>query len=585
LFNDVILQLPSNTKAKQQMIDACREYYRGNEKQLASIDEFKNTYTSDNCIRWYTRETFVYKMINKALRTEDVQQLDTFRFYISDLSLALAQEHKNNKLEESDDELITILYRGVRLTLTELEQFRSNEGKLISINGYLSTTRLHNVAVMFAKDDIKRADSVPVLFEIKCQKGESDYPIYADIAKFSNFPNEQEVLFDLGAVFIVDTVGNENDMWKICMNTTDGGREIAKQYIEETKKEMHGDSVVIVFGSLLTRTGHYHRAETYFQQLLNDPGNENLAHIHNQLGLVYQAKGEFSEAIFHFDIAYRLLKKSSPPLLRDSAHVLLNMSYVLLEQGHYRNALECCSKAKYILDQLDDSCQLEMARCLHNIGSSYRGQRKYDEALAHYEDAVNIQRACLPENHVHIAETLNSIGLVYLMSKDIEKAFNFYLSSLEMYQTCLPEDHPDIANVLHNIAEYFQLKAQHDKALQHYHLALAMKEKCFPPDHPSIAATLNNISTVLSAKGEKEKALQLCLKALSMRERLLPSDHPDLALSLSSAGHKYEAMKEYQRALRYFEKALEIRAKFLPEDDPIRKRTERHVIRMKRKAT
>jgi tetratricopeptide (TPR) repeat protein len=516
LFNDVILRLPSNDQAKQQMINACRNYYRSNENELRLIDEFEKFYTSKECIRWYTRETFVYKMVNKALRTEDVEQLHTFRFYISDLSSALAREYKKKQMEESNDGISTTVYRGVRLTMIELKQFQSNEGKLISINGYLSASRLRNIAAMFTVDDIKRTDTVPVLFEIECQEEENNSTIFADIAKFSNYPEEQEVLFDLGAVFKVETISKDNDMWIIYLSTAGDGREIARQYIEETKKEMQEDSIAMLFGSLLTRTGHYQRAEIYFQQLLKDFGNENLAHIHNQLGLVYQAKAEFDRAMHHFDIAYGLMRESRPPLLCDSAQVLRNMSHVLIEQGHYENALKYCNKAIQVPNELDDSYQLEMAHCLHSTGSSYLGQRKYDEALEYYEQALDIKRAYLPENHVDIAETLNSIGLVHLMNKDLEKAFNYYLSSLEMYQTCLPEDHPDIANVLHNIAECYQNKGQFDKALQHYNLALAMKEKCFPSSHPSIATTLNNISTVFSAKGEKEKALELCLKALRM---------------------------------------------------------------------
>jgi hypothetical protein len=107
LFNDVILRLPSNDEAKQQMINACRSYYRGNDKQLQLIDEFEKFYSSEECIRWYTRETFVYKMVNKALRTEDVQQLHTFRFFIGDLSSSLAREYKKRKMEELDAGMIT----------------------------------------------------------------------------------------------------------------------------------------------------------------------------------------------------------------------------------------------------------------------------------------------------------------------------------------------------------------------------------------------------------------------------------------------------------------------------------------------
>ncbi|CAF3785406.1 unnamed protein product [Rotaria sordida] len=524
-------------------------------------------------------------MVNKALRTEDVEQLHTFRFFIADLSSALANEYKKMMEDPNNGMIITTVYRGARLTLTELKEFRSNEGKLISINGYLSTSRSRCIAINFAVKSKKQVDSVPVLFEIECKNDENDCSIFADITSFSNFPDEQEILFDLGAVFIVQIVSEEDNMWKICLSMTGDGREIARQYIEEMKKEMQGDSISMFFGSLLTRMGHYQTAQTYFQQLLKDPGNENLAYIHNQLGLVCQAKAEFDQGMHHFDAAYQLMRKSHPLLLRDLACVLRNMSHVLTEQGHYEKALKHCNEAKIVLEELNDSCQLDIAHCLHNIGSIYQGLRKYIEALNYYEQALEIKQACLPEIHVHIAETLNSIGLVYLMTKDIEKAFNFCLSSLQMFQTCLPEDHSDIANVLHNIADCYHSKRQYNIALQHYDLALAIKKKCFPPGHPSIAMTLNNISTVLSAKGDKMKALKLCLKALRMRERVLPFDHLDLATSLSSAGHKYEAVKEYQRALEYFEKALEIRAKRLPKDDSVRKRTEKHVIRMKWKVT
>ena len=556
------------------MITVCRQYYRDSPRELTQINQFEKTYTKAECIRWYTRETFVYKMVNKALRTEDIQQLHTFRFYITDLSSSLADEWKNRSID--DEQIRTKIYRGAQLLSNELEQFQSNEGHLISINGYLSASRLERVAEMFSKNEPRRIDSRPVIFEIEC---DHQCSIFADIARFSDFPDEEEVLFDLGAVFKVERVCPSDSLWKIYLTATNEGREIAREYIEETKKELHGDSVVILFGSLLTRMGRYERAETYFHDLFKTPGNENLAHIHNQLGLVYHAKADFIQAMHQFDLAYQLLNDSP----RDCAFLFRNMSHVLIEQGYYEKALVYSCKAIDVSEGRNDEYQLEMAHSLQSAGLSYFGLRKYTNALEFYERALTIKRNCLPENHVHIAETLNSIGSVYLMNKNVERALIYYQLSLEMYRTCLPNDHPDIANVLNNIGDYFFQKRQYDQALQHYQMALMMKEKCFPFDHPSVATTLNNISTVFSMKNEKNKALKMCLKALNIREKILPSDHLDLATSFSSAGHKYEAMNDNEIALKYFEKAWMIRAKFLSIDDPVRKRTERHVIRMKRK--
>ncbi|CAF1358672.1 unnamed protein product [Adineta ricciae] len=580
LVHDVILRLPSNQQAKQEMINACRDYYQGNDRELQSIDDFEQNYTSTDCIRWYTRETFVYKMVNKALRTEDMEQLHTFRFYISDLSSTLAREYE--KLEELD-ELITTVYRGNQLTINELEQFRLSEGQLISINGYFSTSRLPHVALQFTNTDIHRQDTVPTLFEIECQTYESNCSVFADVSKHSDFPYEKEVLFDLGTVFKVERVRKEDQIWKISLRATDGGREIARQYIEETRKEMEGDSVTILFGRLMTRMGRYKSAEMYFQQLLINSESENPAHIHNQLGLVYQAMAEFPQAMNHFDRAYRLMKNSYPPFLRDSSHVLRNISQVLREQGHYKEALDYSLEAKEVLDKLSDTYELDMGHCLHSIGSCYRDQRAYTKALDSYEEALNIKRAYLPENHVYIAKTLNSLGLLHYMMKNFERALNYYVSSLEMYQACLPEDHSDIANVYHNIAEWHQQKHQYDGALHHFQLALAMKEKCYSSDHPSIATTLNSISSILGAKGDKMKALDLCLKALDMRERLLPYDHPDIIISLNSVGLRYEGIKENHLALKYFLQALERCSMSLSEDNPLRKTTEKHIFRLKQK--
>ena len=97
MFKDVIQRLPDDNKAKEEMLTTCRQYYRDNHQVLKVIEEFDQTYHIDECIRWYTRDTFVYKLINKALRTEDIEQLYIFRYYISDLSKQLAQKYEKMK--------------------------------------------------------------------------------------------------------------------------------------------------------------------------------------------------------------------------------------------------------------------------------------------------------------------------------------------------------------------------------------------------------------------------------------------------------------------------------------------------------
>jgi len=49
------------------------------------LKEFENAYDKYSPIWWYTRECFVYKMLNKALRTENIDILIKMDFFIRDL--------------------------------------------------------------------------------------------------------------------------------------------------------------------------------------------------------------------------------------------------------------------------------------------------------------------------------------------------------------------------------------------------------------------------------------------------------------------------------------------------------------------
>lgn len=73
--------MPRSDQAKQELIDFCRHYYRGKNREYKQITEFTESYKLDKSIYWYTKNSFLYKIVNKALRTEDIGQLHISFFY------------------------------------------------------------------------------------------------------------------------------------------------------------------------------------------------------------------------------------------------------------------------------------------------------------------------------------------------------------------------------------------------------------------------------------------------------------------------------------------------------------------------
>jgi hypothetical protein len=138
---------------------------------------------------------FCFRFINKALRTEDVDVLYQFRFYIIDLSEQL--ELKFMQLKATQKEVLK-LYRGLKLSYDEVANFQRSIGNLISTNGYLSTSSDRSVAYGFATKSAKREGVARALFEYQVDLNVVQKIVIADIREYSAFPEEAEVLVDIG---------------------------------------------------------------------------------------------------------------------------------------------------------------------------------------------------------------------------------------------------------------------------------------------------------------------------------------------------------------------------------------------------
>ncbi|CAF2660116.1 unnamed protein product [Rotaria sp. Silwood2] len=528
LFKDVILRMPKDAQAKEQMVQFCRHYYHDNSSQLSLIDEFQRDYVPSDAIKWYTRDSFVYKLVNKALRTEDIEQLYTFRFFISDLSTQLVIGHQKLKTQKE----YIFLYRGLRMQLDELYVLRGHEGSLIATNGYLSTTRSKKVAMDFAMDSTKvRSNIVSVLYEIQCNLQEAKSIALADISALSIYSNEEEILIDIGATFKIVSVKEDRDqkLWIVQLRTTDKGTILAHDYIELNKKE--GDCTLL-FGKLLTMMGKYDQALKYFQNLLKnlpEVGTE-VVNVYNKIGKVYRLKGKFEEAMYNYQRAYDLTLASHPFGIKEAAKTINNIAIVYRKWCQYDRALELHFQALKTKEEYYGKDHLETAKTLRNIGSVYDEKQQYDRALEYYQHCLRIQQKHLPTDHIDIAMTLQNIGKVYCEMNHSDIALEHFQVSLRMRQKLLVSDHNDIATSLVYIASVYSKQGQYHIALDIFFKALEIQMKVFDTKdgHSDIAETLQHIGVTYEKLSNYLTAIEFYNKALDMNKKLLPPDHPTI---------------------------------------------------------
>lgn len=208
--------MPQLPTILDDMLNKCRSTCATDSKQLLLIEQFQNTYKPEDVINWYTQETFLYRLLNQALRTQDVNNIFQFRLVIIDLYRQL------NQLFQSSMSSIQrhTVYRGQRMSYSEIQNLHSNTNGLISWNSFVSTTLHETRAKSFsqkAKPE-ERKETVAVVFALILDPeiARTINKPFADISGQSRYASEAEVLLSIGTVFRLDKVEQlSSDTWNV----------------------------------------------------------------------------------------------------------------------------------------------------------------------------------------------------------------------------------------------------------------------------------------------------------------------------------------------------------------------------------
>ncbi|CAF2992955.1 unnamed protein product, partial [Rotaria sp. Silwood2] len=138
-FVEELLRIEDKTEDLDKMWSACRNeaINENNMTYIYQIDEFELLYDPNKAIQLYSKNSFLFRWINAALRCENMEKIFTFHPFITHLHKQLAVLSRQQELERSSSQYT--LYRGKKLPRSILQQLSDNKNNLISMKGFLST--------------------------------------------------------------------------------------------------------------------------------------------------------------------------------------------------------------------------------------------------------------------------------------------------------------------------------------------------------------------------------------------------------------------------------------------------------------
>ena len=470
------------------MLKASRQFFRTNARRLAEIDRFEQEYRSSEAIQWYTKQSFLHQVINKALRSEDPFVLYSFRYYIFDLSqqLALNRPETGNPI---------CLYRGALIHRDEVKKL--TVGGLVAVNGFFSSTRNSNVASMFIgiKDTIDRTISKSqdderqfVLYEITVDWNTSPDLVVADASTQSFIKDEEEMLFDLGTTFEIQTVDYDSKkcLWRIRLIHSSEKVQLVHEYDKYIGERLKEFDPRVLFGRILiTNLAEYQHANEYFHMLLETISSDSpeRANIYYELARTYRFQGEFDTALQYFDIAAKLQQESLPESSFAYAMTLAGIGTVYVERNQAKEALIALEQASGYYDKYAFDYNYETIFQANRLSYAHYLNREYDRALALLDRALEAYERKMPCDHPSHAQAWHNVGLVQRALGKYDEATKAFQEALRMRRARLSSDHPYIARTHYQISLLYEELGEIPLAIEHADAALAVRRLSLPMEH------------------------------------------------------------------------------------------------------
>ena len=447
LFKEILLGIDFTDVHIREFTNYCRKLYHDNPEHLCVIDEFEREYHAHSPIWWYTRESFLYRMVNQALRTMDFHVLIKAGFLICDLHRQIKQLYTEQFDEHHHKQSALTVYRGQGMPKSDFDRLRKSQGGLISFDSFLSTSADRDPSFHFAQHSLNNSLMFGVLFHITVDPAVSPIP-FAFVSDVNYFSAENEVLFSMHSVFRIKNMKQMEKharLFQVDLTMTsdeDPHLCVLEKFI---RNEIEGPSGWHRLGQLALQLGQFDDAEAIFQVLLKQTSNENEKSVfYHQLGIVLDGKGEYTKAIQLYEQSLQIRQKVHPLNHPDLAQSYYSIGSAYNQLGEYPKALSLQEKALAIRQQVLPPDHPDIGQSYNNIGLIFYSMGEHSKALSYFEKALIIEQKSLPDIHPTRAEIHKNMGLVYHKMKHPFKAISFCERAVDIGRRSLPVNHPKL---------------------------------------------------------------------------------------------------------------------------------------------
>lgn len=446
LLKEILLEIDYDTLAVEEFIQLWANEYTDNPRKLVDIAEFQHDYCPHSSIWWYTREYFIYWILNHSLRTLDAETILKMGFFISDLHRQI--EILYRKQMRSRQRRPFTVYRGQKLSNANLDKLQKNKGGLICFNSFLSTSTMQEVSYGYAAAALGEPDTIAIIFRIRIDPTASSTP-FAFIHETS-FYDENEILFSMHTVFRIGEVvqiNRNSQIFQVDLALTSNDDLQLRHLTEQIRTEVEAPTCRTRLGKLLLKLGLYNKAEEIYTTLSEEASDGSIqAHIYHQLGEVKQKQGDYQKALSFYQISLEINQQHFSEDHSTQATTYSSMGLVLENMENYTEALKFHKRAASIMEGSASSSHLNLATCYSNISRVSQKINGYSIPCEfRYRMLDNLKQSCRVD-YLDMVTLHKKIDSIYPSTKRLD-AYKFGETKAEISEVSTVSKQLEITDI------------------------------------------------------------------------------------------------------------------------------------------
>lgn len=240
------------------------------------------------------------------------------------------------------------------------------------------------------------------------------------------------------------------------------------------------------------------------------------------------------------------------------------LSDIYLDEGNYDSTIVVLNKATELSYQ-DKKLDTILASCHHKLGIAYFFNGQDENAITHWENALNLRQALLLDNHIDIIKGYRNIGNAYFELKNYYKS-EYYLSLADSLNNT--RSAPDEIKEAQLNAElgttYFKLK-DYDKASRHLNIAEKLYENLFGEEPWELNEIYQKIAVFYLEREDGEQMKLYAKKSIDLYNSFddkYDEDYIELARAYNNLGIAHDFNDDYKEAIGSYSNAISIFQKY-----------------------